>query len=115
MGEFLIGACAILGALISATAIIGVWTWSIARFRKSQRRLAEPIVRRWAESRDYQVVDLEHIFTWESPFYVSGGQVIYRMTVQDRDGRPRRGWICCGGLVLGLLSDHVEILWDDES
>ena len=33
----------------------------------------------------------------------------YYVTAEDREGKRRRGWGRCGG----LLSDNVEVRWDD--
>jgi hypothetical protein len=35
------------------------------------------------------------------------------VTVKDHRGRVRRAWVRCGGWFLGMMSDHMDVEWDD--
>jgi hypothetical protein len=48
------------------------------------------------------------------PFWWSGkGQVVYRVAVRDERGHDWQGWVRCGHWLTGLLSDAVEVRWDN--
>jgi hypothetical protein len=70
---------------------------------------------RWAERNGYRVLDREYRSFFKGPFFwtTSEGQTVYHVTVEDKEGRRRTGWVRCGGWFLGLLSDNVEVRWDD--
>ena len=36
------------------------------------------------------------------------------VTVQDREGRVRSGYVRCGGFLFGLLSDRADVRWDPD-
>lgn len=42
-------------------------------------------------------------------------QTVYRVTVEDGAGDVRRGWVRCGGFMVGLWSDKVQVKWDNEA
>ena len=36
---------------------------------------------------------------------------IWTVRVVDAQGRTKDGWVCCGGPLIGLLSDRPEVRW----
>jgi hypothetical protein len=95
--------------LVAVVVVIGsvtlVWHFSRSGF----------LLRQWAEQNGYQLIDQEYRTFFRGPFFMTTakGQTVYYVTVEDRVGRRRKGWVRCGGWFLGLLSDNVEVLWDD--
>lgn len=73
------------------------------------------LLQRWAEQNGYRLIDREYRTFLRGPFFLTTakGQTVYYVTVEDCEGRRRKGWVRCGGWFLGLLSDNVEVLWDD--
>ena len=74
----------------------------------------QTILRRWARANAYRLHEHEVRWLVRGPFFwtTSGAQLVYRVTVEDLDGRLRRGWVRCGGWLGGLFSDHVDVRWD---
>ncbi len=73
------------------------------------------LLQQWADENGYRVIDKEYRTFFRGPFFwtTSKGQTVYYVTVEDDEGRIRRGWVRCGGWFLGLMSDNVEVRWDD--
>jgi hypothetical protein len=62
-----------------------------------------------------RIVSSEYRYFFRGPYFrtTSKGQTVYRVTVEDKPGRLRTGWVRCGGWWLGLMSNHVEACWDE--
>ena len=75
----------------------------------------ERLLDRWAERTGYRIIDADYRNVFRGPFFwtTSKGQTVYRVTIQDENGRTRSGWVRCGGWWFGLWSDHVEARWDE--
>ena len=80
------------------------------QFKKARRLIDE-----WTARNGYRILNRRFQLFWRGPFWwrSSKGQMVYRVTVQDRDGNTRKAWIRCGGFFAGLLSDQVSVEWDD--
>lgn len=72
---------------------------------------------RWARDNQYELVDSEYRFWREGPFWwrSSEAQVVQRITVRDRYGRERRGYLRSGHWLFGLWDDSVSVEWDEPS
>jgi hypothetical protein len=101
-----------LGSVLFLMAIFAAWSWAVARQRRWQWAESLSILRGWADENGYAILYQEREALWASPFLPSGGQVVYRIVVEDRQGRRRRGWALCGGYFLGTLSRRVAVRWD---
>jgi hypothetical protein len=73
------------------------------------------LLRKWSEDNGFRLVSSEYRNYFRGPYFwtTSKGQTVYRVTVQDKPGRLRTGWVRCGGWWLGLMSNHVETCWDE--
>ena len=80
-------------------------------------RRGEVLLDRWAARHGYRIVEREYRWVAKGPFFFRSGKghSVYRITVSDRDGTTRRGYARCGGWFLGLLSDHVDVRWDEDT
>jgi hypothetical protein len=78
-------------------------------------RLAERILRRWAAEHDFEVVSFKRvIFGHPFGFMInSRSQVILAITVRDRKGRERSGWLKCGSFWAGVFSNEAQVKWRD--
>ena len=75
---------------------------------------SQEMVREWAEKNSLELEESEFRMFRRGPFWWSGkGQVVYRVAVRDGQGRLRRGWVRCGGWLLGVMENKVEARWDD--
>jgi hypothetical protein len=95
-------------AVACVAALVGLTLWW--HFSRSGS-----LLQRWAEGNGYRLVRQEYRHLFKGPFFwtSSRGQTVYYVTVEDREGKRRSGWVRCGGWLLGLLSDNVEVRWDD--
>lgn len=100
-GNVLIIAGVVIVAIISI-----VWHFSRSR----------SLLEQWAAENNYRILSSEYRNLVRGPFFwtTSKGQTVYRVRVQDSTGRVRDGWVRCGGWFIGLLSDQVQVRWDDE-
>src|SRR5262249_54158005 len=87
--------------------VVGSLAWHFGRSRS--------LLERWAERNGFRILRSEYRYMFRGPYYwtTSKGQTVYRVTVEDKAGLVRNGWVRCGGWWLGLMSDHVEARWDD--
>lgn len=78
-------------------------------------RRSRDILEDWVDSRGYRLVSARYCwllrgpFTWRS----SQAQCVYRVTVEDRQGRKRDGWVQCGSFMLGVIQKSARAIWDD--
>ena len=93
-------------ALVGVVVVLLV-VWSHGR--------AQALLRGWAERNGYRLLHQECRYFFKGPFFWTSGrnQVVYRVTVEDAAGR-RSGFVRVGGWFFGLLSDQVEVRWDDD-
>jgi hypothetical protein len=103
-------AYALLFAILLIAAFIAL-NWLVEKRAKS-------IVQKWAAEHGYDILH------FVSPFHngafsfwsTSRGQVVYSVTLRDRDGLKRAAWVRCGSFTGGVLfSDEIEVRWNDES
>ena len=73
------------------------------------------IIRKWAQENGYEVVSAEPRNILRGPFWFRSAknQTVYYITVRDRAGAMRRGWVRCGSWLLGLLNDAVTVKWEE--
>jgi hypothetical protein len=73
------------------------------------------LLHKWADENDFQLLGREYRNFFKGPFLwtTARGQTVYRVTVRDRRGNTRTGWVRCGSWLFGLLSDKAEVRWDN--
>jgi len=86
---------------------VGMFVWHFSR--------AEAILQRWARDNGYEIVSKEYRWFRRGPFFwwTSKGQEVFYVTIRTMDGRHRRGWVRCGGWLLGVFSDQADVQWDE--
>ena len=101
------------GSILLVVAFAAFAIFMIAWHFSRSRSLLE----HWADENGYRIVESSYRNFVRGPFFwtTSKGQTVYRVTIEDRGGRVRSGWVRCGGWWLGLLSDRVQVRWDDEA
>jgi hypothetical protein len=74
------------------------------------------ILEQWADQQGFQLIDYEERWLARGPFFftTAKGRVVYLITVQHPDGRLATGWAKCGSWAFGLLSDAVQVRWDED-
>ena len=93
-------------ALVVIAVVAAIW-WRHTRSRA--------LLTAWAERNGYRILRQEYRLFRRGPFFftTAKGHVVYYVTVQDQPGLVRRGWVRCGSWWLGLVSDKVQVRWDD--
>jgi hypothetical protein len=86
---------------------VGVLWWRHAR--------SNDLLERWAERNGYQIIRRQYRFLFRGPFFLTTarGQAVYYVTVEDREGTVRNGWVRCGSWWFGLLSDQAQVQWEN--
>ena len=95
-------------AFLGIVALMAVtMTWHFSRSRS--------VLEQWANRSGYQILHSEYRNFVRGPFFwtTSKGQTVYYVTVRDDTGRVRNGWVRCGGMFLGLMTDEAEVRWED--
>jgi hypothetical protein len=108
MGEgilFVVTVLAAWGIVLGIAAGLTVWL----------RRRSARMVDRWAEENGYRVLTKDYRGS-EQGLVLSrlcNLKALYHVTVRNSAGDVRSAYVHCGGWFLGLLSDHVDVEWDD--
>jgi hypothetical protein len=90
-----------------ALLIMLAWLWHFGR--------SNSLLHSWAAQNGFRIVRQEYRTFFRGPFFwtTTKGQTVYYVVVEDPTGKQRAGWVRCGGWWLGLLSDNVEVRWDE--
>ena len=90
-----------------AVVVILVLVWHFSR--------SNSLLQKWAAQNGYKIVSQEYRTFFRGPFFwtTTKGQTVYYVTVEDTPGNRRAGWVRCGGWWFGLMSDAVEVRWDE--
>lgn len=97
----------IFGGIAALTAIAGVGL--VVVLSRSGNQLLET----WARQNGFRLVSRDYRIIDTGPFYSTSGRRVYRVTVEDRDGKRRSAFVRCGGWFWGVLTEGVEVRWDD--
>jgi hypothetical protein len=73
------------------------------------------ILEEWAEREGVRLIEADRRWIWRGPFWwrSTEGQAVFRVVVEDRAGRRRRGHVRVGGWWLGLFSNEATVSWED--
>jgi hypothetical protein len=67
----------------------------------------------WASRNGLAIVKRTYGLFRQGPFFLTlGHQVVYRLVVRDSGGVERGCWVRLGSFFMGLLSDDVEVRWE---
>lgn len=97
-----------LGVLILLVGSASGLFW----IKQVQRRKA---LIQWAAYNDYQLVSFEAAALDEAtpfPFKISKAQEIFHVSILQKDGRAKSGWLLLGGDWFGLDPADAEVKWD---
>ena len=100
----------VVSIFMTALVIFAVIFALVWHFERSGSLLYE-----WAAQNGYHIIRQEYRYFRKGPFFWTSteGQTVYYVIVEDSAGNKRRGWVRCGSWWFGLLSDKVEVRWDD--
>jgi hypothetical protein len=102
-----------VGQVFIVVLLIGVGVscavWGVTR--------SNDMVDRWAADNGYRLISKERRFLRRGPFLLttSKGQSVHYVTVEDANRDQRSGYLRCGSWLGGLMSDKVQVHWDDEA
>jgi hypothetical protein len=100
---------AIVAPLLAAFVVVGL-VWS--------HRRSAAMLERHLRDRGYRLVERQYRWLARGPFFwnTRKGQAVYRFTAEHSGGGGDRrfGWARCGGYLFGLLTDRVDVRWDDD-
>lgn len=101
----------VVGFIFMAALVIFVVIFTLAwRYGRSGSLLSK-----WAAQNGYRIIHKEYRFLRKGPFFwtLANGQAVYYVVALDSAGNKGRGWVRCGSWWFGLLSDKVEVRWDE--
>ncbi len=93
-------------SLVVIATIFG-FRWHFAR--------SAAILQKWAVENGYEILEKSYRLLFKGPFFfrTTEHQTVYRVTVRDKAGNVRTGWVACGSWWWGLLSDQAQVRWDE--
>jgi hypothetical protein len=73
------------------------------------------MLEQWAQDNEVTLLSQDYRTFFKGPYFWTStkGQMIFYVTVQDRHARIRHAWVRCGGYWMGMLSDHIDVVWED--
>jgi hypothetical protein len=79
-------------------------------------RRADQILQNWAARNRVRILSSETRHLRRGPFWwsTSDSQVVLYVHVRDESGRERKGYLRLGSFMGGMLTDQVDVGWDDE-
>ena len=97
-------------AVLFVVWILIALAWMVMRSSR-----AEAMVDRFVKGGGYRLLRKERRTLFRGPFFFSTGrgQEVFYLTLEDREGHVRRCYLRCGGAFFGMLSDNVEVIWDE--
>ena len=93
---------------IAAVAVLALW--SVAR---GEARASE-MLDEWLRDNNFQLLQKSTPWIKDNPFFISSNrsQKVFKVTVRDKTGQVRVGWVRCGHALLGVAVKQVEVKWD---
>lgn len=81
----------------------------------NRRGRAEEMIDRWASSNGLRILDRQVCRFWKGPFIwtASKSQMVFYVSVEDDAGETHNAYVRVGGWVIGLLSDRVDVEWEN--
>lgn len=102
--------------IISALVVFGVLIAAGIYMYRWQLRKADSLLEEWAERSQLRILAKERANppgTGPDAMRAANKQVMYRVTLVDAEGVERRGLVKLGTESTGVLSERVEVLWDE--
>lgn len=106
MNEIAIPVLAVFFVLLFAFGI-ALTIWHFSR--------AKNVLEQWASQNGYTILSRQRKTFLRGPYFftTSKGQEVYYITVQDAAGNSRSGYFKVGGFFMGMMSDNVDVTWDN--
>src|SRR4051794_23581743 len=73
----------------------------------------EGVLPRWARQQGYRIVRQEIRYYAHGPFPQNRYRPVFYMTVEDPQGRQKRGWVRLGWWYGIGFREHIEVRWED--
>lgn len=88
---------------------------AVILIHRSTIRSANKILRQWAERNQFELLHAERCFFCGgfNPLTTSKTQTVYDITIRDRKGQERSGWVRCGSYWSGVWEEKSEVKWKD--
>ncbi|MEI6233757.1 MAG: hypothetical protein WCT04_11935 [Planctomycetota bacterium] len=97
---------ALVLSLLMIPFTIGVLYWFLV--------LPDKRLNQWAQKRGLKLITSDDVTNSDNPYSIARGQIVFRIKVLNPDGMERTGYLKCGSVYGGLLSDYCEEFWDDK-
>lgn len=100
----------VIGVLILFAAVASLAVWAVVRGESRASQMLE----KWLRNNDFQLLQKSTPWIKDNPFFASSNrsQKVFKVTVRDRDGVIRHGWLRCGHALASVAVDQVEVKWD---
>ena len=98
-------------ALLFVASSIALAIWSVVRGETRATQMLDD----WLRDNDFQLLGKSTPWVKDNPFFMSSNrsQKVFKVTVRDKTGRVRVGWLRCGHALGGVAVSQVEVKWDE--
>lgn len=100
----------LLGFPLLFAGVAALVVWGVVR---GETRAAQ-MLEQWLRDNDYQLLQKSTPWIKDNPFFASSNrsQKVFKVSVRDREGKIRQGWVRCGHALVGVAVKQVEVKWD---
>ena len=101
----------LLGFVLLIAGVLALAAWSIVRGETRASQMLE----QWLHDNDYRLLQKGTPWIKDNPFFMSSNrsQKVFKVSVRDREGKIRQGWVRCGHALAGVAVSQVEVKWDE--
>ncbi len=100
----------VLLAMISVGALLALALWGALRGESR----ASQMLAKWLSDNDFQLLQKSTPWMKDNPFFMGSNrsQKVFKVTVRDKTGQVRVGWVRCGHALAGVAVNQIEVKWN---
>ncbi len=100
----------LVAVLILFAGVVALAVWGVVRAESRASQMLE----QWLRDNDFQLLQKSTPWRKDNPFFASSnrGQKVFKVTVRDKSGAIRAGWLRCGHALAGVAVPQIEVKWD---
>ena len=104
----------LLVLIIILIALVLCILTGIVNYRLRLRK-ARSILDKWAKSQNIEIISAKPRSIFCGLFSIRGSksQQVFQITTRMSNGQTRQGYANCGTMIMGLMSEKVNVRWED--
>ena len=100
----------IFGGMLLFASAFALAIWSVVRGEARATQMLED----WLRDNDFQLLQKSAPWIKDNPFFLGSNrsQKVFKITIRDKTGQIRQGWLRCGHALAGVAITQTEVKWD---